>query len=133
MRWRSPMPVRPVEYHPFQYPRKYRPLGYGSWEPPAAPTPEPLTPRRRRRTVILILAALLATIVIHVGIAAAYEGDSGSSRPIVAQPSDAAPSAATCDELQDPFQDPEFQDAGAGEDGAGVPTDEAANALRQRL
>ena len=128
------MPVRPVEYHPFQYPRKYRPLGYGSWEPPAAPPPEPVAPRRRRRTVALILAALLATIVIHVGIAAAYENDGASRRPIVTQPTDTAPpAAATCDESQDPFQDPEFQDAGADGNGAGTPTDEAINALRQRL
>jgi len=127
------MPVRPVEYHPFQYPRKYRPLGYGSWEPPAPPPAEPIAPRRRRRTVALILAALLATIVIHVGIAAAYEGGSGDARPIVTQPSDTAPSAASCDQPQDPFNDPEFQDVGAANDGPGTPTDEAVNALRQRL
>ena len=127
------MPVRPVEYHPFQYPRKYRPLGYGSWEPPAPPPSEPVAPSRRRRTVALILAALLATVVIHVGIAAAYEGDGGSRRPIVAQPNDAAPAAASCDEPQDPFNDPEFQDVGADSGGPGTPTDEAINALRQRL
>ena len=127
------MPVRPVEYHPFQYPRKYRPLGYGSWEPPAPPPPEPVTPRRRRRTVVVILAALLATIVIHVGIAAAYESGGGKNRPVVAQPNDPAPAAAACDQPQDPFNDPEFQDVGAGNDGPGTPTDEAVNALRQRL
>ena len=126
------MPVRPVEYHPFQYPRKYRPLGYGSWEPPAAPPPEPAGPRRRRLTIALILAALLATIVIHVGIAAAYD-DGGSRRPVIAQPGGTAPATATCDTPQDPFNDPEFQDVGAARDGPGTPTDEAVNALRQRL
>ena len=127
------MPVRPVEYHPFQYPRKYRPLGYGSWEPPAPPPSEPVAPRRRRRTIALILAALLATIGLHVGIAAAYENGSGSTRQIVAQPNDTAPAATTCDQPQDPFNDPEFQDVGADSEGAGTPTDEAINALRQRL
>ena len=127
------MPVRPVEYHPFQYPRKYRPLGYGSWEPPAPPPPEPTAPRRRRRTVALILAAFLATIVIHVGIAAAYENDGGSHRSLTAQPDNRAPATTTCDQPQDPFNDPEFQDAGADDGGAGTPTDEAINALRQRL
>jgi hypothetical protein len=125
------MPVRPVEYHPFQYPRKYRPLGYGSWEPPPPPPPDPGAPPRRRRTVALILAALLATIVIHVGIAAAYDG--GSTRPTVAQPGAGTPSTATCGQPQDPFNDPEFQDVGAGNDGPGSPTDEAISALRQRL
>jgi hypothetical protein len=92
-----------------------------------------VTPRRRRRTVILILAALLATIVIHVGIAAAYESGGANNRPFVAQPNDAAPTAASCDQPQDPFNDPEFQDVGAANDGPGTPTDESVNALRQRL
>jgi len=83
--------------------------------------------------VILILAALLATIVIHVGIAAAYDSGDGKGRPLVAQQNDAAPTAAACDQPQDPFNDPEFQDVGAENDGPGTPTDEAVNALRQRL
>jgi hypothetical protein len=83
--------------------------------------------------VILILAALLATIVIHVGIAAAYDNDRGTTQPIVTQPDDTAPAAAACDEPQDPFQDPEFQDVGAADDGPGTPTDQAVNALRARL
>jgi hypothetical protein len=83
--------------------------------------------------VALILAAFLATIVIHVGIAAAYENDGGSKRPPTAQPGDSAPAATTCDQPQDPFNDPEFQDVGADSGGAGTPTDEAINALRQRL
>jgi hypothetical protein len=125
------MPVRPVEYHPFQYPKKYRPLGYGAWEPPAAPPPEPVSPGRRRRTVALVVLALLATIVIHVGIAAAYDGG-GTTKTVVAKPGDTAPSAAACDN-QGAFLDPEFLDSGAGGDAGGAPTPEANAGLRARL
>ena len=126
------MPVRPVEYHPFQYPRKYRPLGYGAWEPPAAPPPEPVSPRRRRRTIALVLMALLATIVIHVGIAAAYVDNGGPAKTVVVPASASAPSAAAC-EPQTPYNDPEFADAGAASDTAGALTPEAAAGLRKRL
>jgi len=126
------MPVRPVEYHPFQYPRKYRPLGYGAWEPPPPP-PEPVSPGRRRRTVAVVLVALLATIVIHVGIAAAYDGNGGSPKTVVAKPSDgAAATAAGCDQ-QDPFNDPEFVTAGQADDSTGAATTDAVAGLRARL
>jgi len=126
------MPVRPVEYHPFQYPRKYRPLGYGAWEPPAPPPPEPVSPRRRRRTVALILLALLATIAIHVGIAAAYVDHGGPTRTIVASPNDAAPTAAACDQ-QDPFTDPEFVVVGGSDNATGALTSDVVAELRARL
>ena len=126
------MPVRPVEYHPFQYPRKYRPLGYGAWEPPAAPAPEPVSPRRRRRTVALILAALLATIVIHVGIAAAYVDDSGPAKTVIAQPESTAPAAAACDQ-PNAYNDPEFIDTGEENPTAGALTPDAVAGLRARL
>jgi len=132
-RWEDAMPVRPVEYHPFQYPRKYRPLGYGAWEPPAAPAPEPASPRRRRRTVALILAALLATIVIHVGIAAAYvDGGGGPAKTVVAQPESTAPAAAACNQPS-LYNDPEFIDAGEDSPTAGALTPDVAAGLRARL
>jgi hypothetical protein len=121
-----------VEYHPFQYPRKYRPLGYGAWEPPAAPAPEPVSPRRRRRTVALILAALLATIVIHVGIAAAYVDQGGPAKTVVAQPQSTAPAAAACDQ-PNPYNDPEFIDTGEDSPTAGALTPDVAAGLRARL
>jgi hypothetical protein len=126
------MPVQPVEYHPFQYPRKYRPLGYGSWEPPTPP-PEPTTGPGRRRTVILILAALLATIVIHVGIAVADDGGGSSNAPTAASPDVTDPAQDPCAEGEDPFIGPDFDDVGdpgTGSDpGAAGPNDD----LRQRL
>ena len=131
------MPAQPVEYHPFQYPRKYRPLGYGSWEPPAPPPPEPVHPRRRRRTVILVLAALLATIVIHVGIAAAYDrGGNGSTQLDASALEDAAAGPEQCD-AEDAFADPSFQDGGTDQDssssGTGAPGADADPSFQQRL
>ena len=126
------MPVRPVEYHPFQYPRKYRPLGYGAWEPPPPPPPEPVSPGRRRRTVALILLALLATIVIHVGIAAAYDGHGGPVKTVVATPADTTLGAAACDQ-QDPFTDPEFVVGDTPDDSTGAATAEVTAGLRARL
>ena len=126
------MPVQPVEYHPFQYPKKYRPLGYGAWEPPPAPPPEPLSPGRRRRMIALILAALLATIVIHVGIAAAYEGHGGPTRVVAARPADVTRAAAACDQ-QNPYSDPEYADVGQANGATGVPTPDVQAGLRARL
>ena len=128
------MPVRPVEYHPFQYPRKYRPLGYGSWEPPAPPPPEPVSPRRRRRTVVLILAALLATIVIHVGIAAAYESDGGGTGLSWRQPGERLRAARRGLRTAGPVQRPRVPGRRCGATtGPGRPPPEAVDALRQRL
>jgi hypothetical protein len=121
-----------VEYHPFQYPKKYRPLGYGAWEPPPPPPSEPVSPRRRRWTIALVLAALLATIVIHVGIAAAYVDHGAPTKIVAAKPADTARSAAACDQ-QDPYTDPEFVDAGQTGDTTGVPTPDVLAGLRARL
>jgi hypothetical protein len=130
--WRDVMPVRPVEYHPFQYPRKYRPLGYGSWEPPAPPS-EPASGHGGRRFVALILAALLATIVIHVGIAVAYDGGGRSDEPNASTTNVTAPAENSCDTDQDPFADPEFQDVGDPGDGTGPGSSAPDDILRQRL
>jgi hypothetical protein len=126
------MPVQPVEYHPFQYPRKYRPLGYGSWEPPAPPS-EPNSGRGPRRFVILILAALLATIVIHVGIAMAYDGGGTSAEPTASRTSATAPAEDPCDPSQDPFAGPDFQDGGAPGEGPGLESSAPGGGLTQRL
>ena len=127
------MPVQPVEYHPFQYPRKYRPLGYGSWEPPSPP-PEPASGPGRRRVVALILAALLATIVIHVGIAVADDGGGTSSRaPIEASADPTDPSQDPCAEGEDPFMGPDFQDVGEPGTGSGPGAVGPDDNLRQRL
>jgi hypothetical protein len=129
------MPVRPVEYHPFQYPRKYRPLGYGSWEPPTPPT-EPERGHGGRRFVVLILAALLATIVIHVGIAMAYDGG-GSDAPTASPTSVTTPDGENaCDAGEDPFTGPDFQeggDPGSSDTGGGSGEPGGDNSLRGRL
>jgi hypothetical protein len=126
------MPVRPVEYHPFQYPRKYRPLGYGSWEPPTPPS-DPVSGQGRRRFVVLILVALLATIVIHVGIAMAYDGGGSSDVPAASTTDVTAPAEDPCGAADDPFTGPDFQDVGEPGDGTGTGSASPEDNLRARL
>jgi len=73
------MPPRPIQYGNTQYPRKYRPLMYGTHgptEPPAAP---PRPDQSRRRRFLVLLAVLLATLLLHAGIAYALRSPSAAT------------------------------------------------------
>jgi hypothetical protein len=83
--------------------------------------------------VVLILAALLATIVIHVGIAMAYDGGSRSDVPAASTTDVTAPAENACDAGEDPFTGPDFQDVGEPGDGTGTGSASPDESLRQRL
>jgi hypothetical protein len=95
------MALPPIKYRATDYPPQYRPVGYwrhagrraeGSGDPP--------DPRRRGRWWAL-LAVLLATLVLHAGIAVAYLGDSGGTTT-KSSAADPAQKGARCDAKGEP-------------------------------
>ncbi len=123
------MAVPPIQYRATDYPPQYRPLGY--WRharrrdagPDEAPAPRP------RRRWWALLAVLLATLVLHAGIAVAYLGDSGSTTAKSSAP--AAQKGARCDKPGDPdpsvtvppTQSQETPDPGQGDQNGGGTAD----------
>jgi hypothetical protein len=79
-----------------------------------------------------VLLALVATIVIHVGIAAAYDGRGGRAPTVVPKPAQPTASAAACDQ-QDPFTDPEYVAGAESDNASGAVTSDVAAGLRARL
>jgi hypothetical protein len=83
--------------------------------------------------VALILAALLATIVIHVGIAMAYDGGGSADAPAASTTDVTAPAEDPCGAADDPFAGPDFQDVGEPGDGPGTGSASPEESLRARL
>jgi hypothetical protein len=83
--------------------------------------------------VVLILAALLATIVIHVGIAMAYDGGGTSDVPAASTTDVTAPAEDPCGNAEDPFTGPDFQEIGEPGDGPGTGAASPEDNLRARL
>ena len=91
------MPSPPVAYRSTDYPRKYRPLGYGRDEEPAA-NPAALPGRSPRRRWIAFVAALVATLALHVGIAMASSGsDSVTKKPTASSSAAGSAGEESCD------------------------------------
>jgi hypothetical protein len=94
------MAVPPIQYRATDYPPQYRPVGYWRHARRRADGAEEAPAPRSRGRWWALLAILLATLVLHAGIAYAYLGDSGSS---TAQSSAPAPQkGARCDKPGDP-------------------------------
>jgi hypothetical protein len=74
------MAVPPIQYRTTDYPPKYRPLGYWRHAKRHTGSPDEGGARDRgRRRFLILLAVLVATLVLHAGIAVAYLGSSGAA------------------------------------------------------
>ena len=95
------MALPPIQYRATDYPPQYRPVGYWRHARRRAEGTEQVPAPRRRGRWWALLAVLLATLVLHAGIAFAYLGDSGSA---ATKSSAAAPAqkGARCDSKGEP-------------------------------
>jgi hypothetical protein len=111
------MPPRPIEYGPTQYPPRYRPLGYHAHDPAPPPPARPGTGQSRRRQFLVLLGVLLATLLLHAGIAYALRSPGDSTRHEVGK----SASTSCGPKVQAPIGgfDP-GADTGGGSDGSGA-------------
>jgi hypothetical protein len=105
------MTTTPTRYRATDYPAKYRPLGYWrSARRAAAADPGDGAPRRGGRFWALT-AVMVATLVLHAGIAAAYlGGSSDTSAQSVLPTATTDPNAACAAQGQGGVFDPDQSD-----------------------
>jgi len=103
------MAVPPIRYRTTDYPPKYRPLGYWRHARRQADADGgAAAPDRFRRRFLILLAVLLATLVLHAGIAVAYLRDDSASSSEQATEEVTDPEASCEDPGQpDPEADPQ--------------------------
>jgi hypothetical protein len=111
------MPPRPIEYGPTQYPPRYRPLGYHAHGPVEPPSDRSGTGQSRRRQFLVLLGVLLATLLLHAGIAYALRSPGDTARHVVRK----SASTSCGPKVQAPIGafDPGADTGGAG-DGSGA-------------
>jgi hypothetical protein len=118
------MTTTPTRYRATDYPAKYRPLGYWrSTRQATAAEQAEQSPSWKRRFWLLV-AVMVATLVLHIGIAAAYLGSSSdSSGSLVAPTVTTDPNAACVPQGQGGTLDPdlvELDPSMTANDGAGT-------------
>jgi hypothetical protein len=91
------MSTTPTRYRATDYPAKYRPLGYWRSTRRAAAAESAVGPPRWKRRFWLLVALMVATLVLHIGIAAAYLGGSSDTTAQSALPTVTTDPNAACE------------------------------------